>query len=113
MDAFSSTAHKGNGALENMRQTLLRHICGYFKHLFCVHLVIIQNETCNFNLPNLSVRHASSSLGNAREILSKPDSKLTVTESDLSSSDGALRMLFVEDVEPLDWGISMSSAVPS
>lgn len=29
-------------------------------------------------------------------------------ESDLSSSDGALRMLFVEDVEPLDRGILTS-----
>lgn len=32
-------------------------------------------------------------------------------ESDLSSSDGALRMLFVEDVELLDRGILMSSGL--
>lgn len=32
-------------------------------------------------------------------------------ESDLSSSDGALRMLFVEDVELLDKGILMSSGL--
>lgn len=37
------------------------------------------------------------------------DPTLTVMESDLSSSDGALRMLLVEDVELPDRGILMSS----
>lgn len=67
----------------------------------------------NVNVPKPSVRNDSSCLrsAEARKIPSKPDSKLTVMESDLSSSDGALRMLFVEDVEPLDRGISMSFGV--